>query len=62
MKLPKVGGKFSMNMAMRKVENVSEFIKMLTLCKEFLGQKKALADVGLFVNLFLLVLDGPLSK
>lgn len=40
MKLPKVGGKFSMNMAMRKVENVSEFIKMLTLCKEFLGQKK----------------------
>ena len=51
-----------MNMAMRKVENVSEFIKMLTLCKEFLGQKKALADVGLFVNLFLLVLDGPLSK
>lgn len=31
-----VGGKFSMNMAMRRVDNVSEFIKMLTLCKEFL--------------------------
>lgn len=31
-----VGGKFSMNMAMRKVENVSEFIKMLTLCKEYM--------------------------
>lgn len=30
----KVGGKFSMNMAMRRVDNVSEFIKMLTLCKE----------------------------
>ncbi len=30
----KVGGKFSMNMAMQRVDNVSEFIKMLTLCKE----------------------------
>lgn len=31
-----VGGKFSLNMAIRKVDNMSEFIKMLTLCKEYL--------------------------
>ncbi|CAJ1412792.1 unnamed protein product [Effrenium voratum] len=31
-----LGGRFAMNMVMRRVENLSEFIKMLTLCKEYL--------------------------
>ena len=66
--LSKVGGKFSMNMAIRKVENVSEFIKMLTLCKEFLGQENNLAkklwETEDLLNLFffLLVLEEPLGR
>jgi len=31
-----VGGKFARNMVIRCVDNMSEFVKMLTLCKEYL--------------------------